>query len=108
MQAAKALETIEAEVNREPYTNRSAFEDYAEMVLQFGFVTLFVVAFPLTPFLALCNNRIEMAVDSFKLCIEHQRPAPKSASSIGMWEYFLGVMAQACVIINMALICFTR
>eukprot|EP00936_MAST-01D_sp_MAST-1D-sp1_P002882 g2882.t1 len=104
---AMPLETIEAEVNREPYTNRSAFEDYAEMVLQFGFVTLFVVAFPLTPLLALANNRIEMSVDSFKLCIEHQRPAPKSASSIGMWEYFLGVMAQACVIINMALICFT-
>ena len=36
------------------------FDEYLEMVIQFGFVTIFVSAFPLAPFFALCNNIIEV------------------------------------------------
>ena len=32
------------------------FEEYLEMMIQYGFVTLFVSAFPLAPLLALLNN----------------------------------------------------
>ena len=35
---------------------RGLFPEYLEMVLQYGFVTLFVVAFPLAPLFALINN----------------------------------------------------
>ena len=36
------------------------FEEYLEMVIQYGFVTIFVSAFPLAPFFALINNIIEV------------------------------------------------
>ena len=42
------------------------FNEYLEMVIQFGFVTLFVAAFPLAPFFALLNNVIEIRLDANK------------------------------------------
>jgi len=38
------------------------------MVIQFGYCTLFVAAFPLAPLLAFINNAIEIRVDAWKLC----------------------------------------
>lgn len=35
---------------------------------QFGYVTLFVAAYPLSCFMALVNNYIEIRVDAWKLC----------------------------------------
>ncbi|CAF5192269.1 unnamed protein product, partial [Rotaria magnacalcarata] len=43
------------------------FEEYLEMVLQFGFITIFVAAFPVAPFFALINNWIEIRLDASKL-----------------------------------------
>jgi hypothetical protein len=39
-----------------------------EMVIQFGYCTLFVAAFPLAPLMAVVNNAIESRVDAWKLC----------------------------------------
>jgi hypothetical protein len=43
------------------------FSEYQEMVVQFGYVTLFAAAFPLTAALALINNMVEIRTDAFKL-----------------------------------------
>jgi hypothetical protein len=95
----------EAKLNR--YEEMESFDDYAEMVLQYGFVTLFVVAFPLAPLLAFVNNVAEIHVDAFKLCYGHRRPWPRSATSIGTWSYFLSLMSTLSVITNIALLIFT-
>ena len=39
-----------------PWGSMGLFEEYLEMIIQFGFVTLFVVALPLAPLFALINN----------------------------------------------------
>ena len=81
---------------------KEAFNDYAEMVVQFGFVTLFVVAYPLTPVLALLNNALEMHVDAVKLCFGFRRPFPQVAESIGQWAVFMNLQSSISVVTNIA------
>lgn len=40
------------------------------LVLQFGFITIFVAAFPLAPFFALLNNWVEIRLDAQKFVCE--------------------------------------
>lgn len=62
------------------------FGDYLELLILYGYVTLFVVAFPLAPLLGLINNIVEIRVDSFKLMHECSRPIPMGAEDIGAWS----------------------
>jgi len=86
---------------------RGLFQDYAEIIVQFGYVTLFVAAFPLAPLLALANNIIEIRVDAFKLICVHRRPDPLGAEDIGTWHSILEVMAATSVVTNGLIVCFT-
>jgi anoctamin-10 len=58
-------------------------EDIMEMVVQFGYLTLFAPAWPLMPLGFLINNWVELRGDFFKLSSESQRPPPIRADSIG-------------------------
>ena len=59
--------------------------DLREMVIQFGYMALFSVVWPLTPVSFIINNWIELRSDAVKICIEMQRPTPYRADSIGPW-----------------------
>jgi hypothetical protein len=61
------------------------FDDYLEMVIQFGYVTLFASAFPLAGLLSLACNLVELYADGLKLTVLCRRPRPERASSIGGW-----------------------
>lgn len=58
-------------------------EDTLEMCIQFGYLSLFGVAWPLVPLTFLLNNWLELRGDLFKLTLECQRPPPMRADSIG-------------------------
>lgn len=66
-----------------PDYNPHMFEEYRELVIQFGFCTLFVVAFPIAPIFALLNNALEIRVDAYKLLTQHRRPIAQAAQDIG-------------------------
>ena len=48
------------------------FYEYLEMVIQYGFITIFVSAFPLAPLFALINNMFELRLDAKKLLVHHR------------------------------------
>lgn len=58
-------------------------EDIMEMCVQFGYLALFGVAWPLVPLGFLLNNWLELRGDFFKLTLECQRPPPIRSDSIG-------------------------
>lgn len=66
-----------------PTYNPQMFEEYRELVIQFGFCTLFVTAFPIAPIFALLNNVLEIRVDAYKLLTQHRRPIAQAAQDIG-------------------------
>ncbi|XP_058500899.1 anoctamin-5 isoform X3 [Solea solea] len=83
------------------------FDEYLEMVIQFGFITLFVASFPLAPLLALINNIIEVRVDAWKLTTQFRRPVAAKAHSIGAWEEILSGIAVLSVVTNAFIVAFT-
>uniref|UniRef100_A0A7N8WP91 Anoctamin n=1 Tax=Mastacembelus armatus TaxID=205130 RepID=A0A7N8WP91_9TELE len=83
------------------------FYEYLEMVIQFGFITLFVASFPLAPLLALINNIIEVRVDAWKLTTQFRRAVAAKAHSIGAWEEILSGVAILSVVTNAFIVAFT-
>ena len=78
--------------------------DYAELAQQFGYITLFVVSFPLAPLLALANNYVEFRSDAFKLLTQMRRPVPRGAEDIGSWQRVFKIITCIAVITNSALV----
>lgn len=67
--------------------------DFREMVIQFGYLSLFSVVWPLTGLSFLINNWIELRGDALKIALETQRPVPWRADSIGPWIEALGFLS---------------
>jgi anoctamin-1 len=68
--------------------------------MQYGFVTLFVTAFPLAPFFALLNNVFEMRLDAKKFLVYYRRPVPRRVPNIGVWFKILNIVSRLAVISN--------
>ncbi|KAJ1089456.1 hypothetical protein NDU88_002607 [Pleurodeles waltl] len=83
------------------------FDEYLEMVIQFGFITIFVAACPLAPLFALINNWIEIRLDAHKFVCEYQRPVAERAQNIGIWFKILEVITSLAIRSNAFLIAFT-
>lgn len=83
------------------------FDEYLEMVLQFGFITVFVAACPLAPLFALINNWVEIRLDAQKFVTEYRRPVAERAQDIGIWFQIMQLITQTAVIANAFLIAFT-
>ncbi|KAL4605003.1 anoctamin-7 [Arapaima gigas] len=76
------------------------FNEYLEMVLQFGFITIFVAACPLAPLFALLNNWGEIRLDAHKFVCEYRRPVAERAQDIGIWFNILQLICHLAVISN--------
>ncbi|XP_065300565.1 anoctamin-5-like [Dermacentor albipictus] len=85
----------------------SLFDEYLEMVIQFGFVTLFVAAFPLAPLFALLNNIVEIRLDAYKYTSQMRRPLAERVPNIGAWQVILKGVSTFAVICNAFQIAYT-
>uniref|UniRef100_A0A3Q3RCV2 Anoctamin n=1 Tax=Monopterus albus TaxID=43700 RepID=A0A3Q3RCV2_MONAL len=101
----KKLQRYETDHFLEPFVGLTP--EYMEMIIQFGFVTLFVASFPLAPLFALLNNIIEIRLDAKKFVTELRRPVAARAKDIGIWYNILRGVAKVAVIINAFVISFT-
>ncbi|KAJ3041892.1 hypothetical protein HK097_002156, partial [Rhizophlyctis rosea] len=81
---------IRAEFEQPEYRG---YEDYAEMVVQFGYLALFSVAWPLAPVACFVNNFIELRSDAVKMCKTTRRPTPARADNIGPWGRILTLIS---------------
>lgn len=84
------------------------FDDYLEMVLEFGYVTLFASAFPLASALSVVCNCIEIKNDVFKLLFVSRRPVPDRTANIGVWHRILTAIVWLGIVTNTALFATSR
>ena len=82
------------------YPDYEPFDDYLEMVIEFGYVTLFAASFPLAALLSVVCNFIEMKSDLFKLYKVYRRPVPKRVASIGVWQTLIRTLMWLSIFTN--------
>ncbi|XP_060047427.1 anoctamin-6 isoform X2 [Erinaceus europaeus] len=97
----------EQDYHLQPMGRLGLFYEYLEMIIQFGFVTLFVASFPLAPLLALVNNILEIRVDAWKMTTQYRRMVPEKAQDIGAWQPIMQGIAILAVVTNAMIIAFT-
>uniref|UniRef100_K3W8K8 EF-hand domain-containing protein n=1 Tax=Globisporangium ultimum (strain ATCC 200006 / CBS 805.95 / DAOM BR144) TaxID=431595 RepID=K3W8K8_GLOUD len=59
--------------------------DYLDACIQFSYVIMFTVVWPLLPLPAFVNNLLEVRGDAFRLLFGNRRPMPRRDTSIGEW-----------------------
>ncbi|XP_026858974.2 anoctamin-3 isoform X1 [Electrophorus electricus] len=107
LESKEQLPQWDKDWNLQPMNAHGLVDEYLEMVLQFGFTTIFVAAFPLAPLLALLNNIIEIRLDAYKFVTQWRRPMPARATDIGIWHGVLEGIGVVAVITNAFVIAIT-
>ncbi|CAF3746759.1 unnamed protein product [Adineta steineri] len=100
-------EPWEEDYNLYDFNSIVLIDEYLELVIQFGFVTLFAVAFPLAPLFALINNLVELRLDAWKLLTRYKRPIPFKAADIGIWSDIFSGVSYLAVLTNAIVIAWT-
>ena len=72
-------------------------------VLQFGFVTMFAAASPLSPLLGLINNCMEIRLDAAKFISNYRRSVVKRVYDIGVWKHIIEFMVYFSCFSNVSL-----
>uniref|UniRef100_A0A2R8Z8E0 Anoctamin n=1 Tax=Pan paniscus TaxID=9597 RepID=A0A2R8Z8E0_PANPA len=90
-------------LEKEMGTYLGTFDDYLELFLQFGYVSLFSCVYPLAAAFAVLNNFTEVNSDALK-CRVFKRPFSEPSANIGVWQLAFETMSVISVVTNCALI----
>ncbi|XP_028843364.1 anoctamin-10 isoform X1 [Denticeps clupeoides] len=76
------------------------FSEYIELLVQFGYLSLFSCIYPLTALLLLINNITEIRGDAYKICRLFRKPFSPPVSNMGVWQAAFEVLGFVSVISN--------
>lgn len=104
------VEKVESEFMRQSYDDgevNGTVEEYSELMIQFGFISLFSLGFPILVIIAFINNIFEMLIDKQKIMSLTRRPMPAVAKNNGIFTSIFTVIAFLCVFSNVGIMSFT-
>lgn len=93
-----------AEIAKEEY---DYFDDYLELVIQYGYITFFAAAFPIGTFFTVIFVSVEARSDMYKIERLCRRPQSFNANDIGIWATVLEVLSYCSVVSNLFFFSFT-
>ncbi|CAG5879990.1 unnamed protein product, partial [Menidia menidia] len=76
------------------------FAEYIELLVQFGYLSLFSCVFPLTAVLLLLNNLTEIRSDAYKICRLFRKPFSPPVANMGVWQVAFEVLSYVSVVSN--------
>ncbi|KAF0701232.1 Aste57867_8269 [Aphanomyces stellatus] len=80
------------------------YEDYHTTMVQYGFVVMFSMLWPLMPLCCFVINALKYRADGFRLCSQMQRPLPQKAGGIGEWYTMFVILACLGVLVYTGLV----
>ena len=82
------------------------FDDYLEMVITFGYITMFASVFPLGAAIIVLFIYIETRSDVFRLEKNLRRPIPEKTFHIGSWSFIIEIFCILAVFSNIIICCY--
>lgn len=82
------------------------YEDMDEILILYGYTTLFVVACPWVPVVALFSSMLECFLDQKKLVLLFRRPFPEPAADNEPWDTAFDVFGLLAMTTNAAVVVF--
>ncbi|KAM9351596.1 anoctamin-10 [Symphorus nematophorus] len=76
------------------------FAEYIELLVQFGYLSLFSCVYPLTAVLLLINNLTEIRSDAYKICKLFRKPFCAPVANMGVWQIAFEVLSFVSVVSN--------
>ncbi|KAI1890080.1 hypothetical protein AGOR_G00169530 [Albula goreensis] len=76
------------------------FSEYIELLVQYGYLSLFSCVYPLTAVLLLLNNVTEIRTDAFKICRLFRKPFSAPVANMGVWQAAFEILGFVSVISN--------
>ncbi|XP_037623803.1 anoctamin-10 [Sebastes umbrosus] len=76
------------------------FAEYIELLVQFGYLSLFSCVYPLTAVLLLINNLTEIRSDAYKICKLFRKPFCPPVANMGVWQIAFEVLSFVSVVSN--------
>ncbi|CAF1244352.1 unnamed protein product [Adineta steineri] len=83
------------------------YNEYIEIMVQYGFIAMFSIALPIAPFLAMINNLFELRTDAMKLLFEFRRPIGELAYTLGIWEKIFDALSKIAILTNILYLLIT-
>lgn len=93
-----AADHMQAEGSLPPFPG--LFLEYIELLVQFGYLSLFSCVYPLTAVLLLINNITEIRGDAYKICQLFRKPFSSPEAGIGVWQVAFEVLSFFSVMSN--------
>ncbi|GCC29300.1 hypothetical protein chiPu_0007739 [Chiloscyllium punctatum] len=97
------LQLIEKEANLRDSSD-GLLEEYLELFIKFGYVTLFSSAYPLAGSFSFLNNVLGIKLESMKFSKVLQRQFPVPSANIGAWQMAFEYLTTLAIITNCGLI----
>jgi len=97
------MSSAEKQAQKDEY---DVFEDMDEILILYGYTTLFVVAAPWVPMVCLCCVIFELFLDQKKLILLFRRPFPQPAATNEPWDTAFDVFGLMAMLTNAAVIIF--
>ena len=85
----------------------STTDEYMEIIIGYGYMVMFGMAFPFTPLFAIVFTIVELRVDAIKLCYFTSRPYPAQDNTIGIWNDIATIVSYVGAAVNIAVLTFT-
>merc|ERR1712079_507993 len=98
------LSSAEKQSKKEDY---DLFENMDEILILYGYTTLFVVACPWVPLLALISCVIECFLDQKKLVLLYRRPFPVPVANNEPWDTAFDLFGMLAVLTNTGVVIFS-
>ena len=99
----------EAQFILDPYDlKREILNRYMDQVIMFGYMSLFVCAFPVAPFLGYISNILQIQQFGYSMLFRKQRNIPVGTQDIGSFQNCFETVSLLAIVTNTGLVFFTN